>query len=329
MFIGSFLLATRILHLPGGTGSAAVCVAALLAAGYPASSRAEPAEQEPDSLSFAIASIQAEIRANPRDGSVRVRLAEAYKIRENYAAARAEAEAAFKLGLDGVDSSKAGLLLAEVALKQGRTREARTRLASLASRGDASPAALAYLAQLRWDDHQREAAVTLAAEALGRGETMPEERRWLAERWKDVGRPDMALHLRRSLAARGDATEEDLFQVGLLSQQLGRGEEAFEVYSRLLERRPLHPQANYNLSLLCLAVGDTVGATRHLERAIQGDPGLHRSYMDLAMLYMGTRRLADARRVLTLFKGEIGRDSLLAAEVEEILKSLGSGSGAR
>lgn len=277
---------------------------------------------EPDSLAFVIAAAQAEIRQNPRLGSVRIPLAEAYRSRGNLLAARSLAEEGLRLGLSGGDSTRAVTILADIAFKQGRSNEARTLLTALAARGGSSPEILAMLAQLRWDDHQREEAITLGMEAVACDPANVDRLRWVAERWKQLGRPDEALTLRKQILLDSRATDEDLFQVAFLSHQLGDGQSATDAYLKLLARRPTHPQGNYNLSLLMLSLGDTLDATRRLELAIQGDPEMQRAYFDLAVLYLHGGRVADARRVLTLFQAAAGADSLLNAEVEMILDGI-------
>lgn len=284
-----------------------------------------PAAEEsdrPDSLSFAIARAQAEIRRSPNSGSPRIPLADAYRSRGNLVAARAAVEEGLRLGLTGADSIRAVTILADIALKQGRQNEARTRLSALAMRADADADLLAMLAQIRWDDHQPEEAITLGMEAVAREPGNVERLRWVAERWKQFGRPDEALVLRKRILDNPRATEEDIFQVGFLAHQLGEGQLAIDTYLKLLARRPSHPQGNYNLSLLMLSLGDTLDAARRLEAAILGDPRMQMAYFDLAVLYMHAGRLVDARRVLTQFKAAAGADSLLNAEVEMILDGL-------
>jgi tetratricopeptide (TPR) repeat protein len=277
---------------------------------------------EPDSLSISIEHALAEVRRHPRSGPARIPLSEAYRTRGNLVAARATIEEGLRLGLAGSDSIRAIMILADIAFKQGRPNEARTRLALLATQDSAAPGLLAMLAQMRWDDHQPEEAITLGMEATAREPDDAGRLRWLAERWKEFGRPDQALVIRKRIISRADASEEDLFQVGFLSHQLGDGQTASDTYLKLLARRPTHPQGNYNLSLLVLALGDTVEAARRLELAIQGNPKMQQAYFDLAVLYLHAGRIADARRVLSLFQVAAGADSVLDAEVDGILKGL-------
>ncbi len=281
-----------------------------------------PGEPAPDSISIAIERGLAGIRRDPGSGAARIPLAEAYRSRGNLVAARATLEEALRLGLRGADSLRAVVVLADIAFKQGRPNEARTRLAVLALRSDAGPDLLATLAQMRWDDHQREEALVLGMESVAREPQNLERLRWVAERWKELGRPDEALALRKRILSLPGISDEDIFQVGFLAHQLGDGQTATDSYLRLLERRPSHPQGNYNLSLLMLTLGDTLNAAQHLELAIQGDPRMQRAYFDLAVLYMHSGRLADARRVLTQFQTAAGADSTLNAEVDGILKGI-------
>jgi tetratricopeptide (TPR) repeat protein len=276
----------------------------------------------PDSLSFRIGTLQARARRAPLDPTIHYGLAEAYHTRGNLVAARAEAEDALRCGLSGDDSTRAALMLADIAYRQGRLNDARRRLARLVQGKKASPDAMSILAQLRWDEHFRDEALALGMAAAGRDPNDELKWRWLAERWKESGRPDLALHMWLSLVHRGIGTEEDLFQTGYLAQRLGDREGAADAYTDLLSRNQAHPQANYNLALLMLASRDTVEACRLFERAIEVKPDLESAYFDLAMIYIRKEMIEDARRVLQTYCASAAPDSLAAAEAQEILQSL-------
>jgi tetratricopeptide (TPR) repeat protein len=297
-----------------------LCVASLLLA--TCSAIAVSQGTAPDSLAMRIGELQAQIRRAPRDPKAHYGLAEAYHIRGNLVAARASAEDALRYGLTGDDSTRAALLLADIAFKQGRTNDARRRLSQLVSERKASPDAMASLAQLRWDDHFRDEALALGMEAAGLDPQDDRKWRWLAERWKDSGRSDIALHLWGRILEHGDGTEEDLFQTAFLAQRLGDRGSAAGAYSDLLARNPMHPEASYNLALLMLASADTLEACRLLENAIAVKPDLEQAYFDLAVIYIRRARIEDARRVLQIYRASAGPDSLAAAEAQGILESL-------
>lgn len=320
--IGS-LLAIALQHLFPPISSAVRAI--LLVTGFvialtPAALAVEPVQ--PDSIAMRIQELLTLARQNPRSGVIHMQLAETYRERGNLVAARASADHALSLGLDGSDSTRAVLILVDVALAQGRTYEAYHRLEELIERNRASADAMMRLSQLRWEDHFQAEALALGMTAAGRDPTDDQKRRWLAERWKEAGRPDVARTLWKSLAASDQATDEDIFQVGYLSQRIGDEYGAVEAYLSLLERSPNHPEANYNISQLLVAVGDTLAAIDHLNRAIGGDPGLQRAYMDLALLHMKANRKVEARHVLVRFRTDASPDSISDAHVREILKTL-------
>jgi tetratricopeptide (TPR) repeat protein len=318
------LLAEVRKHLPGEWGSfrGSLTVALLLLLLALDAVAAGTQVVTPDSLSYRLGELQSQLRRDPGDPRTHYGLAEAYQLRGNLVAARASAEEALRLGLTGDDSTRAALLLADIAFKQGRTNDARRRLVRLVSRGKASPDAMAILAQLRWDEHFRDDALVLGMAAAELDPADDRKSRWLAERWKDVGRPDLALHLWKGIVDRGEGTEEDLFQTGYLAQRLGNRSAAAGAYSGLLSRNPAHPEANYNLALIMLAAADTLEACRLLERAILSKPDLEQAYFDLAVVYIRRERIEDARRVLQQYRASAGADSLAAAEAQGILESL-------
>ncbi len=279
-------------------------------------------EEGPDSLSLVIAERLAAVRRDPTSGAAHLALAEAYRLRENWTAARASSRDALRWGLAKGDSARALGILADIALRQGRPNEARRHLRVLQEREAASPDILIRLAQFLWDDHFREEALLLAMEAIGRDAQDERKWRWTAQSWKEAGRLEEALHLWRKIEGRGWATDEDLFQIGFLSQRLGDGQGASDAYGHLLDRDPDHPQGNYNLSLLLLQAADTLGAAEHLERTIRGAPAIQAPYFDLALLYMRTKRYDDARRVLIRFREEARPDSVTDLEAQELLRVL-------
>jgi tetratricopeptide (TPR) repeat protein len=318
-----FLLATALQHLRAVSGSLIRRTAGLLAFLLLIGSSLDASEiVPPDSLSIQLQELLLEARRNPRSAEVYVRLAEAYRGRGNLAAARASAEEGLRRGLTGADSTRAALVLVDVALQQGRTHEAHRRLARLVERGQGSPDAMARLAQLRWEDHFRTESLALGMEAASRDPEDDAKRRWLAIHWKEAGRPDVARSLWASLVERGRPTDEDLFQVGYLSQRLDDGTRAFEAYQALLERNPAHAEANYNISQLLVMVGDTLRALRHLEQAIGSAPQLQSAYVDLAVLYLKSGRNEDARRVLLDLLTRARPDSATDAQIREVLRSL-------
>jgi tetratricopeptide (TPR) repeat protein len=263
-----------------------------------------------------------EARRNPRSGSVYLHMAELYRTRGNLAAARSSAEEGLRRGLAGEDSTRAILILVDIALQEGRFHEGHRRLADLVEKRRAGPDAMARLAQLYWEDHFPAEGLALGMEAVSQDPMDVEKRRWLAARWKEAGRLDVARTLWRTLVADGGASDEDLFQVGYLSQRMNDGNTAVETYLTLLERTPMHAEANYNLSQMLAMVGDTLGAVEHLERAIRGAPGLQAAYVDLALLYLRIDRTGDARRVLSDFLVHAKPDSISGAQIREVLKSI-------
>ncbi|MBD3160634.1 MAG: tetratricopeptide repeat protein, partial [Candidatus Eisenbacteria bacterium] len=180
----------------------------------------------------------------------------------------------------------------------------------------------------RWRDHFRPEALALGMEGTGRAAGDVVKKRWLAERWKEAGRPDLALGLWNGIVRTEEATEEDLFQVGFLLQRLGASRDAAGAYHRLLERDPLHPQGNYNLSLLRLAAGDTNAAVAGLRAAIDGDPRLRTAYFELGILHLQRGEAEAAREVFFDLLMNAEPDSALAMEVRAILRGIApSGKG--
>jgi tetratricopeptide (TPR) repeat protein len=284
-------------------------------------------DAQPDSIATRIGQAMAVLRLTPDSGPAHMDLGLAYWSRGNLVGARTALESAIRYGVSSTDSSKAFLLLAETALRQGRPQSATRMLQTICKRGSATPEILMLLAQMRWDDHRRDDALALGMAALSRDPFDVHGLRWISERWKEAGRPDLALAARDRVRALGAAEPEDLFQIGFLAQQIGDQQRAVDGYSELLAGSFEHPQGNYNMSLLLLQAGDTLEAIRHLERSIGGHPKLVPAFMDLAILYMDRNRVADVRRVLQLFQESGEGDSVSNAEVQSIIESLPKGGG--
>ncbi|MDM7915695.1 MAG: hypothetical protein QUU85_10595 [Candidatus Eisenbacteria bacterium] len=114
-----FLASSAFQPLASATGSGDQRLAPAAAGQAPSGAAAQP-----DSLALEIHRLEGELRRNPRSGSIRLDLAEAYRRRGNLVSARAIAEEAERLGLAGEDSVRAVWILADIALRQGRDNEA-------------------------------------------------------------------------------------------------------------------------------------------------------------------------------------------------------------
>ena len=121
----------------------------------------------------------------------------------------------------------------------------------------------------------------LAGELEG---SSPQEARAAYERVLelDPGHGDAHVNLGRLLHESGDAAGADAhyrralaldpknataaFNLGVALEDLGRGREALDAYRRALDLDPASADAHYNAAHLCVRLGETAAALRHLQQ---------------------------------------------------------------
>ena len=110
--------------------------------------------------------------------------------------------------------------------------------------------------------------------------------------------------------ATNDPKLDDALRQAIVHHQAGRLAEAEQLYRRVLQERPQHPEANYNLGGLAMQLGKPALGLPHLKAAVDGDPGQGIYWLSFANALLATGDGPGALTILTRARqrGFSGRD---------------------
>ncbi len=89
-----------------------------------------------------------------------------------------------------------------------------------------------------------------------------------------------------------------LFQQGLEAHQKGDLQSAEEKYLGVLESQPLHPDANHNLGVIAVSVGNTERALAYFKKALDANPAVEQFWLSVADTLIKDQRPEEARKLL-------------------------------
>ncbi len=103
---------------------------------------------------------------------------------------------------------------------------------------------------------------------------------------------------------------DDALRQAIVHHQAGRLAEAEQLYRRVLQERPQHPEANYNLGGLAMQLGKPALGLPHLKAAVDGDPGQGVYWLSFANALLAAGDGPGALTILTRARqrGFSGRD---------------------
>jgi len=95
--------------------------------------------------------------------------------------------------------------------------------------------------------------------------------------------------------------------------------EASDLYFQILRENPHHPDANHNLGLLTVQIGETENAILFLENAINSNPNVLQYWVSFIDTLLKLNRTQDAEQILFQAK-ETGHDDPILSEISEVIK---------
>lgn len=107
---------------------------------------------------------------------------------------------------------------------------------------------------------------------------------------------------------------DQAIEQALTHQQRGLLTEAEQLYRRILDAQPRHPEANHNLGVLLLEQNRTEDALRHLKAALDADPRDGQTWVSYVDGLIHAGRYREAREVLSLGR----RRGLAGAAVDSL-----------
>ena len=95
--------------------------------------------------------------------------------------------------------------------------------------------------------------------------------------------------------------------------------EASKLYFQILQENPHHPDANHNLGLLTVQIGETENSILFLENAINSNPNVLQYWVSFIDTLMKLNRIQDAEQILFQAK-ETGHNDPILAEISAAIK---------
>ena len=100
-----------------------------------------------------------------------------------------------------------------------------------------------------------------------------------------------------------------VLQKGKEAQEAGELKEAERLYEEILKVQPKHSDANYNIGLLAMSVGNTTKALPFLKRALKANPNRAQFWHSYITALINLDRLAEARIVFAQVKSNGAKGS--------------------
>lgn len=110
-------------------------------------------------------------------------------------------------------------------------------------------------------------------------------------------------------------TIDQALQKGVAAHLEGKLQEAEQFYRAILQVIPAHPDANHNLGVLTVAVGNPIEALPFFERAVEANPKVERAWVSYIDALVAVGRFDEAERVLVM-----GEQSCEPSEKWEFLR---------
>ncbi|HHS12858.1 MAG TPA: tetratricopeptide repeat protein [bacterium] len=168
-----------------------------------------------------------------------------------------------------------------------------------------------YVARKAWDE-----AETVYRDILSRDSNHMESHYHLAEIFMETGRLEESLDMYDRVIGLQDSPDPDvLLVVGELNLNLHRFEEAEAVYQRLVEQDPSRGFGYYGAGIAREAMGDTVQAVQHYNKALELSPKLTHARARLARIYISR---TEWDKALVVYQTAVSLDSTDIASWLEI-----------
>ena len=119
-----------------------------------------------------------------------------------------------------------------------------------------------------------------------------------------------------------ELTLDQALQRGVAAHKAGNLQEAEKLYRAILQSQPQHPDANHNLGVLAVGVGQVENSLSYFKAALASNAKIEQYWFSYIDALIKLERLSDARQVLD--QGRLsGLQGDKLAQLEARLKSLG------
>ena len=117
-----------------------------------------------------------------------------------------------------------------------------------------------------------------------------------------------------------ELTLDQALHKGIEAHRAGQVQEADKCYTAVLKANPKHPDANHNMGVLAVGVGQTDAALPFFKTALEANPNITQYWLSYIDALIRLDRLADAKAVLDQAKSN-GAKGDAFDELEKHLKN--------
>ena len=92
-----------------------------------------------------------------------------------------------------------------------------------------------------------------------------------------------------------ELTISEALRLGIEAHKAGRIKEADRYYTAILGSSPEHPDANHNLGVLAVGIGQVERALPYFKKALEQNKSILQFWVSLADAYLKLKKYNDAR----------------------------------
>ena len=118
-----------------------------------------------------------------------------------------------------------------------------------------------------------------------------------------------------------ELTIEQVLQQGVAAHKEGKLEDAERLYNAMLQSQPAHPDANHNLGVLTVGVGNVKEALPFFKIALDANPSIGQYWLSYIDALIQLDQIIDAQTVLDQAKGK-GASGEAFEQLEQRLNKL-------
>jgi len=235
------------------------------------------------------------LELDPRYMGARARIAEAYRAKGDFSAAKENYLAELR-----EDPGNADLLaeLADLLLEMGERKAGAEKYRQIVELDPENAEAYAALGQIALGEGKFEAALDSLQTSVSLDNECPGAHEYLGEACLRLGRhAEARYHL--SLALQQDPeSRHALMSMGNCLLETGRPTQAAEFFRRLVALEPSLPGPHHNLGVCCFLRHRFGEGIAHCQRALEMQPDYVMAMHKLALAYLHLGRWSDARRMI-------------------------------
>ena len=101
-----------------------------------------------------------------------------------------------------------------------------------------------------------------------------------------------------------ELTLDQVLQMGIEAHKAGKAQEADKCYTAILKANPKHPDANHNMGVLAVGVGQIDAALPFFKTALEANPNMAQYWLSYIDALIKLDRIEDAQAVFDQAKSK-------------------------